>query len=87
MESREGAVYKIENSYNVIFNYGRLQLSVCDDTTYVEYPLKLKYYATIMYHNQKEPLAKDTSVTWMAVYADMYGRKDSTEITTVFKGL
>ena len=48
------------------------------------YPLTLKRYNSHIYTFLDGPLERDTTVTWTAYYTDLYGVRDSTEITTVF---
>ncbi len=59
-----------------------VRLSLCGDTSYTHYPLIPMDYGSDLYAFLEEPLKKDTSITWMAFYTDMYGVKDSLEVTT-----
>lgn len=54
----------------------------CGDTTYTNYPLIPKDVEARLYMFLEEPLEKDTTITWMAYYTDMYGVEDSLEVTT-----
>lgn len=60
-------------------------VSFCSKTVYIDYPLTPKIYEARLYMFRHDSLEKDTTVTWQAYYTDMYGVKDSVEITTVFK--
>ena len=66
----------------VYFDY--VEVSYCSETVITRFPLALKTYSSYLYAILYEPLERDTTVTWTAYYTDLYGVKDSTEITTVF---
>ncbi|MCQ2125487.1 MAG: hypothetical protein MJZ25_15015 [Fibrobacter sp.] len=57
----------------------------CYETIRIDYPFTPKIHEVGLYIYSDEPLEKDTTVTWQAYYTDMYGVRDSTEITTVFR--
>jgi len=63
----------------------QIDFDVCYETFHADYPLTPKIYNARLYMFSSDPLEKDTTVTWLAYYTDMYGVKDSTEVTTVFR--
>lgn len=56
------------------------------NTTYTDYPPALQSIPSVIYNNLQEPFQNDTTITWMLIYEDQYGTKDSMEVTTVFLG-
>lgn len=54
--------------------------------TYTDYPPALQSIPSAIYNNLQEPFQNDTTITWMLIYEDQYGTKDSMEVTTVFLG-
>ena len=75
----------IDADGDTIHHFYQIFIDLCNETIYIEYPLTPKIYEAQLYMFSHDPLEKDTTVTWMAYYTDMYGVRDSTEITTVFK--
>jgi len=63
----------------------QIDIDGCYETFHTDYPLTPKIYNARLYMFSSGPLEKDTTVTWLAYYTDMYGVKDSTEVTTVFR--
>lgn len=61
-----------------------ISLSACYATYVTKYPLKQRNRDFVLYAFLDEPLERDTTITWMAHYSDIYGVEDSLEITTLF---
>lgn len=84
--------YEMEDVYGTLpsdaglLTYSSYYLDLgCFVTDRIDYPLTPKIHEVGLYIYSDEPLEKDTTVTWQAYYTDMYGVRDSTEITTVFR--
>lgn len=84
--------YEMEDVYGTLpsdaglLTYSSYYLDLgCYVTVRIDYPLTPKIHEVGLYMYSDEPLEKDTTVTWQTYYTDMYGVRDSTEITTVFK--
>lgn len=77
--------YTVEADGDTMWRFYPITYSLCYETVYIEYPLTPKIYTANLYMFSHDPLERDTTVTWLAYYTDMYGVMDSTEITTVFR--
>ena len=68
----------IDDGGDTISHYYSPYGNYCEEINRINYPLTPKIYNARLYIYSHDPLEKDTTVTWMAYYTDMYGVRDST---------